>query len=78
MTTRAVTDDRIAVRLLRRDWDAVLFLLREEEGRAEERVRAVSARDGSDDEFAFEFDGIHELRAIRAAILADVRREAGL
>ena len=64
-----MTDDRVEVKLMRRDWDAVLFLLREEEGRAEERVRAVSARDGSDDEFAFEFDGIHELRAIRAAIL---------
>lgn len=75
MTARAVTDDRVEVRLLRRDWDAVLFLLREEEGRAEERVAGMVSRDADDEEFSAALDGIHELRAIRAAILWSLRRE---
>ena len=74
MTARAVTDDRIAVRLLADDWVEVAGLLGEEVARAEARIAGMVSRDADDEEFDAALDAVHALRLIRIAIFEALRR----
>ena len=74
MTARAVTDDRIAVRLLADDWVEVAGLLGEEVARIEARVAGM-VPSADDEEFGAALDAVHALRLVRAAIVESLRRE---